>query len=254
MKKINHLPSSKNLLSSYLKKIPSFLYPPRCPICEKIPPKGYLICSSCYSSISFVKQPFCYSCGKPLETAEQELCFDCTKHPKSFTGGFSLAIYNHVTKPALSAIKYKNRRQHLNFFLEETLIRYGALFQTLSLDAILPVPIHPKRMKKRGYNQASLFAIALGKQLCVPVYDSVLIRTVNTLPQKTLSPEKRLENLRRAFSLHPELSNAKLPFQKVLLVDDIYTTGATLEAITDILKQADVKDVYIFSICIGNGY
>ena len=246
--------SSQNSLSSYLKRIPSILYPPRCPICEKIPPKSYLICPSCYSSISFVSQPFCYSCGKPLEAAEQELCFDCTKHPKSFTKGFSLAVYNQITKPALSAIKYKNRRQHLNFFLQETLDRYGILFQNLSLDAILPIPIHPKRMKKRGYNQASLFAIALGKYLQIPVYDSVLIRTVNTLPQKTLSPEKRLENLRAAFSLHPELDNGKLPFKKVLLVDDIYTTGATMEAITCILKRAGVKDVYIFSICIGNGY
>lgn len=246
--------NSRKRFSSYLKRIPSILYPTRCPICEKIPPKDYLICPSCYASIAFVHQPFCYSCGKPLETVDQELCFDCTKHPKSFTNGFSLAVYNHVTKPPLAAIKYKNRRQHLNFFVQETIDRYRTLFQSLSLDAILPVPIHPKRMKKRGYNQSSLFAIALGKQLQIPVYDSVLIRTVNTLPQKNLSPEKRLENLRKAFSLHPELTGQKLPFHNVLLVDDIYTTGATMEAITGILKRAGVHKVYIFSICIGNGY
>ena len=232
----------------------SLLYPLRCPICEKIPPKNFLICSSCYASISFVQQPFCYSCGKPLEKTEQELCFDCTINPKSFTRGYSLAVYNAVTKPSLSAIKYKNRRQHLKFYAAETSDRYGSLFKSLHLDGILPVPIHPKRMKKRGYNQASLFAIALGNQLQIPVYDSALIRTINTLPQKNLSPEKRLENLRKAFSLHPELKQVKLPFRKVLLVDDIYTTGSTMEAITGILRQAGVSEIYVFSICIGKGY
>ena len=254
MKKIIKSHHIHSHFSSCLKRIPALLYPPRCPICEKIPPKGFLICSGCYAAITFVSQPYCYSCGKPLENDAQELCFDCSRNPKSFNRGFSLAVYNHITKPALSAIKYKNRRQHLLFFVHETLDRYSTLFQSLHFDAILPVPIHPKRMKKRGFNQASLFAFALGKQLAVPVYDSVLIRTINTLPQKNLSPEKRLENLRKAFSLHPELKTGRLPFKRVLLVDDIYTTGATMEAIGGILKQAGVEEVYIFSICIGSGF
>ena len=249
MKKKNH----PYPLPSPWKNLASIIYPPRCPICEKIPPRGFLICSSCYASISFVQQPYCYSCLKPLETKEQELCFDCIRRPKSFTAGYALAVYNEVTKPSLSAIKYKNRRQHLNFFVQEAVTRYGSLLKSLQIDAILPVPIHPKRMRKRGFNQASLFAGALGKALQIPVYDSVLIRTINTLPQKTLSPEKRLENLEKAFSLHPELAHSKLPFKKVLLADDIYTTGATMEALTLLLKKSGVKDVYIFSICIGKG-
>lgn len=185
---------------------------------------------------------------------EQEYCFDCRRNPKSFDRGFSLAVYNEITKPSLSSIKYHNRRQYLHFYIEETLNRYRTLFSSFSFDAILPVPIHKKRMKKRGFNQASLFAVSLGKQLNIPVYDSVLIRTVNTLPQKTLSPEKRLENLEHAFCLHPALDQGILPFHRVLLVDDIYTTGATMEALTRLLKRAGVKEVYIFSICIGKGW
>ena len=106
----------------------------------------------------------------------------------------------------------------------------------------------------RGFNQASLFAASLGKQLHIPVYDSVLIRTLNTQPQKNLSPEKRMENLEKAFALHPELENHPLPFDRILLIDDIYTTGATMEILTRILKKAGVKEVYIFSICIGKGF
>lgn len=238
---------------SILHKLPTILYPVRCPICERIPPSGLLICPSCYCSISFVEQPYCYSCGKPLSSSEQEYCYDCIKNPKSFTRGFSLAVYNNITQSSLSSIKYKNRRQYLSFYVNETVKNYGSLFTSLHLDAILPVPIHPKRMRKRGFNQAILFAKALGKQLQIPVYDSVLIRVINTLPQKNLSPQKRLENLQKAFSLHPELTSGLLPFKRILLVDDIYTTGATMEALSLLLKKAGVKEVYVFSICIGKG-
>lgn len=234
-------------------KLSNILYPVRCPICEKIPPSGLSICPKCYQAIAFVEQPYCYSCGKPLSKQEEEYCFDCRRHPKSFTAGYALAVYNQTTKSSLAAIKYHNRRQFLNFYAEETLRVYGSLFSSLHFDAILPVPIHKKRRRKRGFNQAALFARQIGKALHIPVYESVLIRKINTLPQKNLSPEKRLENLQRAFALHPELGGC-VPFDCVLLVDDIYTTGATMEALTRLLKEAGVKKVYLFSICIGNGF
>lgn len=245
---------SKDSLSQFVSFLLSFLYPTRCPVCGQIPPADHSICPDCYASISFVTQPYCYSCGKPLSSEEQEFCHDCLTHPKSFTRGFSLALYNSVTKPSLAAIKYKNKRQYLKFYAEETIKTYGPLFQSLSLDAILPVPIHPKRFKKRGYNQASLFAKYIGKSLSVPVYDSLLIRRINTLPQKNLSPDERLHNLKQAFSLYPGYEQATLPFHRVLLVDDIYTTGSTMEALSCLLKQHGVDEIYIFSICIGNGY
>lgn len=241
-------------MKHFLPNIPKLLYPSRCPICGKVPVKGTDICPSCYQSITFVTQPFCYSCGKPLSNEETEYCLDCTNHPKSFDRGFSLTVYDAVTKPSMSAIKYKNHRQYLDFYVSETITAYGAVFASLHLDAILPVPIHPKRMKKRGYNQASLFAKSIGKSLNIPVYDSLLIRKSNTLPQKNLTPAERLSNLQKAFSLFPGYENCTLPFHTVLLVDDIYTTGSTMEALTRLLKSHGVAKVYVFSICIGNGY
>lgn len=238
-----------NLTSLY-----HFLYPKRCPVCEQIPPAGQDICPGCYNKLFFIEQPYCYSCGKPLSTSEEEFCFDCKKHPKSFHRGFSLAVYNEAARHSLSAIKYHNRRHLIPFYVKETVSRYGPLFTSLHFDAILSIPIHKKRHKKRGFNQAALFASALGKVLHIPVYNDILVRVINTLPQKTLSPEKRLENLEKAFALHPELADRQLPFHRILLVDDIYTTGATMEAVTRILKKAGVKEIYIFSICIGQGY
>lgn len=244
----------KNSLNHFLQGFLALLYPNRCPICGKIPSTHSLICPKCYHSITFVKQPFCYSCGKPLSSSEDEYCHDCKVHPKSFTRGYSLAVYNSVTRPSMAAIKYKNKRCYLDFYAAESLNVYGQIFSQLSFDAILPVPIHPKRMKKRGYNQASLLAKYIGRALGVPVYDSVLVRTVNTLPQKNLNPQKRLHNLQKAFSLYPGYEHAVFPFHRILLVDDIYTTGATMEAVTRLLKSHGINEVYIFSICIGKGY
>lgn len=235
------------------KQLSTILYPSRCPVCGKIPKGQHTCCPSCYRSIHFVRQPFCYSCGKPLASPEIQYCHDCKAHPKTFDRGYSLAVYDSVTRPSLSSIKYKNRRTYLSFYASETVKVYGSLFQSLHFDAILPVPIHPKRMKKRGFNQASLFAKYLGTSLQIPVYDSLLIRTINTLPQKNLSPQQRLHNLQKAFSLFPGYENASLPFRRVLLVDDIYTTGATMEAISRLLKSHGVKEIHIFSICIGKG-
>lgn len=237
----------------FIKNISKILYPSRCPICGKVSNVAASCCPSCYDSISFVTQPYCYSCGKPLEKTEQEYCHDCISHPKSFTRGFALCVYDAVTKPSLSAIKYKNRRQYLTFYAQESIERYGFLLSSLSLDAIFPVPIHSRRMKKRGFNQASLFAYEIGSILRIPVYDTLLLRTHNTQPQKNLTPAQRLKNLQQAFDLHPDYRNRSIPLNRILLVDDIYTTGATMEAITRLLLSHGVKEVYIFSICIGQG-
>lgn len=239
---------------SIFKNLSKILYPSRCPICGKVPSGTDHCCSTCYDSITFVKQPFCYSCGKPLEQEETEYCHDCISHPKSFTRGFALCVYDGITKPSLSSIKYKNKRTYLTFYAEETLNRYGSLLSSYHFDAILPVPIHPKRMKKRGFNQASLFAHEMGSALHIPVYDTLLLRTHNTQPQKNLTPAQRLKNLQKAFDIHPDYKNRRIPLHRVLLVDDIYTTGATMEAITRLLLDHGVKEVYIFSICIGKGF
>lgn len=239
---------------SIRKTLSEILYPSRCPICGKVPYGDKDCCPTCYDSITFVKQPYCYSCGKPLEKEETQYCPDCVSHPKSFTRGFALCVYDDITKPSLSSIKYKNKRTYLTFYGAETLRRYGSLLSSYHFDAIFPVPIHPKRMKKRGFNQAALFAHEIASSLQIPVYDTLLLRTHNTAPQKNLTPAQRLKNLQKAFDLHPDYKDRPIPLKRVLLVDDIYTTGATMEAITRLLLSHGVNEVYLFSICIGKGF
>ena len=118
---------------------------------------------------------------------------------------------------------------------------------------VIPVPIHKNKYKKRGYNQATLLSSRLALTLNLPHYPDMLIRSVDTLPQKQFNPQARLNNLKKAFcfnSHYDKLLSQSTPFS-VLLVDDIYTSGATMEACTRILLEAGISEVYILSICIG---
>lgn len=226
------------------------LFPRRCPVCGDIViPKGQLICPPCLKELSFVKSPMCKKCGKEVMSDTMEYCFDCTRHKRTFDYGISLLNYNKAAKNAIAAIKYKNKREYLDFFIEAALHFCGKRLSDMRADALIPVPVHPSRLRQRGYNQAQLLAEGLGKGLLLPVLTDVLIRDRKTDPQKALSPAERLKNLEKAFAAE----NIPPGLETVILVDDIYTTGSTVEACARILKRSGIKKVFFFAVCIGQG-
>ena len=117
-------------------------------------------------------------------------------------------------------------------------------------DLIIPVPLHKKRRRKRGYNQAGVLGRRLGRLLGIRVDDKSLLRRVYTDPQKKLGRLERKKNLRNAFALKESFK----PVPVVLLVDDIYTTGNTIDAVSEVLKKKGVEKVYFLTISIGQGY
>lgn len=147
--------------------------------------------------------------------------------------------------------KYHNRRIYSTFFAREIIFQHKRILQDWHMDAIIPVPVHKNKQKKRGYNQADLLAKDLSFLLNLPYYSNLLIRTIDTLPQKQFSPQARLNNIQKAFCIHPRRRDVIKNLNTILLIDDIYTTGATMEACTRILRKAGVKQVYIYSVCIG---
>lgn len=151
----------------------------------------------------------------------------------------------------MMAFKYENNRFLSHFFTGEIIKHHRILLQKWHPDAIIPIPIHKNKYKKRGYNQAELLAKDLSVLLNLSYYPNILIRSVDTLPQKQFNPQARLNNLQKAFSLNPRYQKLLESFSSVLLIDDIYTTGATMEACTRILLEGGVKKVYICSVCIG---
>ena len=225
-------------------------FPRRCPVCGGIVlPRGELICPDCVKELSPVSQPVCLICGKQLESGTGERCGDCMRRPRSFQRNFALLNYNAAARRSMVAIKYKNRREYLDFYAQAVCRRFGRQLLRLGPDAIVPVPVHASRLRSRGYNQAELLAGRIGAELGIPVCSRALLRTKKTRPQKELSPEERLRNLQQAFAA------GQLPegVETVILVDDIYTTGSTLEACARILLGMGVRRVYGLTICIGRG-
>jgi len=221
-------------------------------------PKGALICPSCISRLSFVESPVCQKCGKEVRSDVLEYCPDCQRHRRSFEYGTALLNYNEAAAHSMAAIKYKNKREYLDFYAGESAKRLGPVLLSMKADALIPVPVHPKRLRKRGFNQAGVLAEKLGELLSIPVEPHLLYRIRNTEAQKELSASERLKNLEKAFAVSEPQdprdagagSGKNMP-ECVILVDDIYTTGSTIEACTRVLKRAGVKKVYFFAVCIG---
>lgn len=233
----------------------SFLFPPKCPLCGKeLLDKGERICPSCGKKKIFIKEPTCYSCGKPIKYAEQEYCSDCRKNPRNFERGMGLCVYRPPVTNSLAAIKYKNQRKFAAYYIEEIRKRKYKTLKDLKVDLIVPVPIHRKKRRQRGFNQAELFAKGIGEMLECPVGTRIVRRVHYTRPQKKLDPRERRKNLNQAFvGSMEEYKKAGCP-KRVLLVDDIFTTGATAQAVTAQLKKLGVREVYVFCIAIGRGY
>lgn len=228
----------------------NLLYPRRCPVCDEIIESGGgLICPPCLKRISFIKSPYCKKCGKEVISEAIEYCQDCTRHLRSFEYGIALVHYNEAAKHSMSGIKYKNKREYLDFYMEEASKRCLDRLFRMEADGMIPVPVHPSRRRQRGFNQAELIAERLGKDLGLPVYKDILCRNKKTEPQKGLTASNRLKNLEKAFAI----KNKPEGIESILLVDDIYTTGSTIEACTRVLKQSGIKKVYFFVVCIGQG-
>ena len=155
----------------------SFLFPPICPLCAKeLLDKGEHICKICSKKQIFIKEPTCYSCGKSMKNQEKEYCSDCRQHPKNFERGMGLCIYQKPVTDSLAAIKYKNERKFAQYYLEEIRKRKYRELLRLKADAVIPVPIHKKKRRKRGFNQAEIFAKGIAEMLNQPMYTKIVER------------------------------------------------------------------------------
>lgn len=223
-------------------------FPAVCPICGRVLGKETKICDDCKKEVAVIKEPRCIKCGKPLITDEKLYCKDCEKKKHYFDKGVSVFEYSDVFKESMYRFKYGNAREYADYYGNVAATKYAELLKEWNIEVIIPVPMYNKKEKKRGYNQATVFGRALSKYTGLKLDTCVLIRSKNTVPQKELNDEQRRENLRDAFKIDAERIKG---VHSVLLVDDIYTTGSTIDACARLLKQAGVEKVYF--LCISSG-
>lgn len=232
-------------------KIGSFfldiLYPRHCPVCHDVAvPRGQKICIGCREKLKPISGPRCFQCSKPLNSQEQEYCGDCQKIEHSFEQGIGIFPYSAVLQESLYRLKYGKRQEYGIFYGEFAAFYAESLIRKWRIQKLIPIPLHRKRMEQRGFNQAELIARALGNKLGIPVDTGALERKRSTSPQKELDPGQRRQNLRDAFQASASVRGATL-----LLVDDIYTTGSTMDMAALALKKAGAEKIFFLVIAIG---
>ena len=228
------------------------LFPRRCPICTEpmlFGQKGGLGAHpQCYARLHRICSPFCMKCGKQLQDPQSEYCPDCRRTERSFVCSRGLWRYDSVSKQAVFSLKYRRQPEHAAFFAENLCRFYGGWIRSIRPDCIVPVPVSRERLRERGYNQAELIAVQLGKRLQIPVRGDVLVRSRSTNPQKELSRLQRMRNLEQAFGADPDLI---IKNGRYLLLDDVYTTGATAECCSKALLRAGAGRVWCLAVCSG---
>ena len=223
------------------------VYPPRCPICDEVVSlwdKG--ICHTCFGKIRYVESPRCLKCGKHILEETEEYCEDCKRMTHCYVEGRALYDYKEVA-PALYRFKYGGRQEYAKVFGEEIAYYLGNYIRSLKPDALIPVPMYPVKERRRGYNQATLLARAVGDAMGIPVYEKLVKRVKNTQPLKLLNPEERLNNLKKAFIL--EENGVKL--STIIIIDDIYTTGSTIDTVAKVFLEHGIKNIYFVTLAIG---
>ena len=209
------------------------LFPPRCAVCGSM---ESFLCPDCRASLSTAEQPRCAVCWQPNAT---ERCERCAQNRPAFSGLRSPFVFNGGARELVLALKYQHQTV-LARPMAELLCRFLA-DNPLPADVLVPVPLFPRRRRIRGYNQSTLLAQALGKQLALPVNEKTLFRARSTASQaKTRNVNERRTNVRDAF----QCGDKQLAGKRVLLIDDVSTTGATVDACARALREAGAASVW----------
>ncbi len=239
----------KNYLEKCAEWAEALLFPGRCPVCDGIVSMGEgLICRCCRGRLIQAGEPFCLQCGKPLQREEQEYCGDCESKKHLYTSGRALYEYESAAG-VIYRFKYGGRQEYADFLGREMAVRMESFIRGTMPDGLVPVPLSRKRLNRRGYNQAALLAKVIGEKLDIPVYDKLVVRIRDTVPQKELNAAARQNNLKKAF----KIAENDVKLSTIILVDDIYTTGSTIDAVAEVLLQAGVQKVYYIALAVGTG-
>lgn len=243
------------------------LYPSRCPGCDEVlemDKEGF--CPRCRKEIHIASEPSCKCCGRPLTRETEAYCTDCQKTAHAFLQNKAYCTYEGGAKPAMYRFKYGNAKWIGEWFAKALVMEHSEWLAFRRPEAIIPVPVHQKKRRERGYNQAEVLADYLSESIgemqggrSIPVV-SLIRRSRYTTPQKELSVTLRRKNLKKAFNFDKNVvksrgiypSGTRPVFQSVLIVDDIYTTGATLDAMAELLLAGRMaREVYAMTAVVG---
>ena len=208
-------------------------------------------CDSCWRSIRLITPPYCPCCGEPFRSpvaltySPDFRCGACRAEPPPFDHARAVGRYEGPLRQAIHQLKYRGKLRLARPLLALALEHFDVHFPGTVFDAIIPVPLHRERLMQREFNQATLFARGLARRLHAPAVERLLVRVRATRPQVDLSGRERRQNVRHAFAV---THAGALEGKRVLVVDDVFTTGATLGEIARTLKAAGARRVDVFAL------
>ena len=223
-----------------------WIYPPKCMICREILIHGeeFSVCGECLENLPFISGATCKICGEP---SENEICRYCEETAlPPFKRNYAVFVYNDDIRNVIHAFKYSNRP----FFgkgLAGLMYEHSDKNIFKNTDYIVPVPIHKKRLRERGYNQAEILANEISLKSGVSMIPDLLLRIKNTKPQNTLNIREREMNTKDAFGFNKKYN---LGCKKFLIIDDIHTTGNTLKECASLLKQNRAGEINCLTLSI----
>lgn len=225
----------------------ALFFPRRCAVCDGIVTGRGCICRECAPKIRFLPENICMVCGKIVKEGKV-LCYDCSRKEHAFIRNFAVFVYGDV-RESLYRFKYSSRAEYAEYYAASAYKRLGTQLRQLNAQALVPIPLHPSKKRKRGYNQAEEFARELSRLSGIPVRTDLIKRKKRTKPLKTLNVSERQNNLKKAFLF----TQNDVKLNTIILVDDIYTTGATLDAVASVCHEAGIAQIYGVTVAVGTG-
>ena len=228
----------------------NLFFPPRCGFCSEImrwsKNEEDLLCADCLKQISFIDSEGCTYCGKNLDEKRECSCRQ-DGQKRYYSKAYSACEYSGIIRQKLLDLKFSGRKELFKIFAQ-LIIRKLQMTNEKNFDIIISVPMHETSLKKRGYNQSELMAGYIASNYSIKLVVNNLVKTRETFTQSMLDKRDRVQNLRDAFKI---ISKKELAGKKILLVDDILTTGSTVNECSKILMESGAKEVIVVTAATG---
>ncbi len=233
----------------------AWLFPEICQICQgqsAVPSDGY-VCGDCWQRLRFLRHPFCGQCGLPYEGAVESVfrCGNCRDRDWAFDGARAALVANRMGLELIHQYKYGGA-----LWLEPLLARVlwdqlGFLGLREGWDCVVPIPLYPVKQRERSFNQAERLGRQVAQRLGVPLHTRLVKRVAPTGSQTMLGRSQRLANMQGAFDVSRSSQPASLSGQRVLVIDDVLTTGATADACARVVRRLGAREIWVMTVARG---
>lgn len=235
------------IFKTLLGRFVDILYPYKCPSCKTIVNSDLVFCSDCWKKLQFITKPTCQICGTPIQfsVSNDIICAKCLLKKPCYDKAISCFVYNKTISKAIFEFKFYQKTFLSDFFAKFII---NSIYDILNeVDYIVPVPVSLKRLRWRGFNQALLLARSIGKSTNKEVLPDLIIKIKHTQAQVKLKNKERIKNLDSAFDINRKYLN-KIVDKNILIIDDVITTGTTVNECSKIIKKFKTNKIFVASI------